>query len=80
MKLPVPLTVPLVAVTVPLVTAVLGAVTGPAVLIVPAEVVQAYVGAVNATPNWSVPAAANCCVPPAARLAVAGVTAIEVNV
>ena len=69
------------AVTVPLVTAVAGTVNRPAALIVPAEVVQTYVGgAVNATPNWSVPAAANRCVPFAARLAVAGLTAIEVNV
>ena len=68
----VPLTVPLLAVTVPLLTDVPGAVNSPSPLIVPAVVPHVNVGCVvKATPNWSFPVAVNCCVPPA-RLAVDG--------
>ena len=59
----VPLTVPLLAVTVALVAGVFGAVSSPVVLIVPAVVAQVNVGCVaSATPNWSFAVAENCCV------------------
>jgi len=55
------LAVPLLAVTVPE-AAVFGAVSRPAVLIVPTLVVQVKVGCeVNALPNWSLAVAVNCC-------------------
>ena len=77
----VPLIPPLLAVTVPLLNDVLGAVNSPPALIVPAVVPQVNVGcAAKATPNWSFPVAVNCCVAPALRLAADGLTAIAVSV
>ena len=77
----VPLTVPLLAVTVALVVGVLGAVSSPVVLIVPAVVAQVNVGCVaSAVPNWSLAVAEYCCVASMFRLADAGLTVIDVSV
>ena len=76
-----PLTVPLLAVTVALAAGILGAVNSPVVLIVPTVVAQANAGCVaSATPNWSLAVAAYCCVAPRLRLVEAGLTAIDVSV
>jgi hypothetical protein len=78
----VPLLPPLAAVTVNGPPAVAPAVKSPAVLIVPPpETVHVKVGwLVSVAPNWSFPLAVNCWVPPAATLAVAGVTVTLVRV
>ena len=77
-----PLTTPLLAITVPLLGDVLDAVNRPpALIVVPTGDAQVIVGCVTkATPNWSFAVAENCCVPPTPRLAVAGLTVIAVSV
>ena len=77
-----PLTAPLVAVTVP-VALVAGAVNSPLELMEPPVTVLAQVKpgwVVRALPNWSLATAANCCVAEAARFTVVGPTAIAVRV
>ena len=78
--LAVPLTLPLVAVTVKE-PAVEPAVNKPAVLMVPPPLtVQVNVGCgLTGWPNWSRPVAVNCCVPPVCTDALAGATVIVVR-
>ena len=76
----VPVTVPLTAVTVQA-EPVLGAVSSPAVLIVPLLAFQAIGGSVaSGRPNWSKPWAVNCCVVPRTTVQTLGETAMLVNV
>ena len=77
-----PLTVPLLAVTVAgLVVGVLGAVSRPVALIVPAVVAQVNAGWVAiAAPNWSFAVAVYCCVPSIFSVADAGPTVMDVSV
>jgi hypothetical protein len=77
-----PLTVPLVAVTLPLAFAP-GAVKRPEELTTPPATVVVQIsvgGGAKGLPNWSLDTALNCLIPPTPTLAVVGLTTMPVRI